>query len=683
MKRNQKRLTIRLFLLLAVACLCGAFTGCSSCAGEEQTPPAQQTEITLNYTENKISITSSFYLEASSGTQKLEGVSYRSSDSTVVSVTAEGKVTGERLGTATVTATLGSMQNSCTVTVEMGEILPLLQLESVSGEETVQIEENATLDLNGFVKLGKNRYDDGKISYSLSNPEAGTVVDGVFIPNPLTGQAESVQTTVTATAKWRGIESGLLTRTVSVNVIRCDGSYTYLTVNGKNYVEALTLYTTDSFEGKSYQTDYEFEYGVVVNGKPFQDLSGVSISVREGAESVSATLGKISALAGGSAVVELKHTAATGEAVTLAIDVNVIYPVEKHQTVVENVSAMDGFEVPSEIMDTNSVVKAVQNLGEENEKQLTVSNGKIYGLETSGSGLTQTKVTFYNAEYAYTAKVTGYSGIITTAERLQTILWWYYSSDNKTNYQETYDEATFKQRYFVLGNDIEVAATQWSSALYDVIDGQGHTITVLEGNARGLFGNILQMGVVKNVAIKFVGNLQGQSMENRQQQVTIIAQFVRGTLDNVYVDYAPASNQVYAHHILGGYIYKEAKISNVYVHTADNVTYPVAPAEPVDPEAPVEPDLTKRGYGVLGQAIGQLSGIAYDGVYVVSKNLDVMLKTPDTGEPVTYKYASNESTTDGIAGVFRYETAEAMLSANVTQVGSWAINEDGTASYVA
>ncbi len=251
------------------------------------------------------------------------------------------------------------------------------------------------------------------------------------------------------------------------------------------------------------------------------------------------------------------------------------------------------------------------------------------------------------------------SGEISNATQFQNMLYWY-TTQATSKRVEVYSADTFRQRYYVLTADITGFATQWDSDFYDVFDGQGHSITVSANRSRGLFGIINPTAIVKNVAIKLAGSMEGSN----SYQATPVAMFVKGTLDNVYVDFAPTSNKSFRHHILGGWIYSSATLNNVYVHTADDVSHPTDSTD---------------GYGVLGALGSQIDSVTLNNVYVVSKNIDVMLKTT---EP-TYRYASNESTTDkvGLNGVYRYETATAMQGANVTQVGNWVIGADGTATF--
>ncbi len=665
MKGYKRHVSIKLLVLLLLVSLCCIFVACkdkdkTTSSTDEQT----STEITINYTENKISITSSFYLEVSSGSQKLEGVSYASSAPTVVSVAADGKVTGEKLGSATITATLGDLEKTCVVTVEAGEILPVLVLENATGDSTVQIEESASLDLSGHVTLGQNAYYDGKLSYTLSNPAAGEVVDGIFIPNPLANGVNELETTVTVTAKWRGIESGLLEKQVAIKIIRYGESFTYITVNGATYVDALTLYTTDSFEGKSYQTEFPFEYGVVENGKALQDFSALSVSVKSGAGVVEAELGTIRSLAGGEAVVQLAYESASGAKATLDIDVNVIYPVEKHSAIVQNVSAMDGFEVSAEIMSPNSVIKAVQNLGEEDEKTLDVVNGRIYGLETSSTGLTETYVTFYNAEYAYTAKVTGYERIIMTAAQLEEMLYWY---GEKADYrQETYDSGTFKQRYYVLGSDIELVNTNWWARFYDVLDGQGHSITATgKISACGLFGIINVGAVVKNVGFNFLGTMEGTAVA-RQTQMATLAMYLKGTLENVYVNVDWVETQERALNVIAGYIYNDAIIKDVYLRITETTVIPATATA------------DGFGYGYLSQ-LCQAKAVL-ENVQVVTSTVDKAVSAVSS-EGSSY-YAENETGQESVLeGVNKYTTVAQMTEAGVSKVGSWSVNADGTATY--
>lgn len=144
-----------------------------------------------------------------------KNVSWSSSDSTVASVTNEGVVTGNKVGTATITVTTedGSKTASCLVRVQSGStIVPA----SISLDKTnEQLAVDATLQLTATV--GPENAANKNVNWSSSNTSVATVSSTGLV----TGKAAS-STPVTITATSAANNSVYATCSITVSEVALD-----------------------------------------------------------------------------------------------------------------------------------------------------------------------------------------------------------------------------------------------------------------------------------------------------------------------------------------------------------------------------------------------------------------------------------------------------------------------------
>lgn len=136
---------------------------------------------------------------------------WETSDSAVVSVTSDGDIKGEGVGTATITATIDNNKLTCTVTVLATEIKPVLSL-SLSGEV---VRKNQPITLSHQLTYGDKSVTPNEITYDSDNPEALSI-SKISTGAMLTAISSARIVTVTVTANYLGM---LATETVTVQTI--------------------------------------------------------------------------------------------------------------------------------------------------------------------------------------------------------------------------------------------------------------------------------------------------------------------------------------------------------------------------------------------------------------------------------------------------------------------------------
>ncbi|MBR2375216.1 MAG: hypothetical protein IKA88_02890, partial [Clostridia bacterium] len=184
---------------------------------------------------------------------ELDGVSltWENSNDNVVALESLNKysckVTAMRVGETTVTATYGEIQKTCTIKVTLNNLYPSLEF-AIDRTGVVNIFPNSKLDLSGYVAFNGKKFDDAKITYSVADPTFGSVDAEKQV---FTSLNKLGSTTITVRADWRGVQSELLEKTVTVKVV-APKTVILKDSDGKS-IQQMQLYTVDSFEGTTYQ----------------------------------------------------------------------------------------------------------------------------------------------------------------------------------------------------------------------------------------------------------------------------------------------------------------------------------------------------------------------------------------------------------------------------------------------
>ncbi len=498
-------LTAIIFTTLFVAS-CGKKGGNSSSESVSEV-----SEVILDETSVTLTLGDSRSLRATDGNDVLL-CNWTSSDENVVSVNEWGTLTANKLGTVTITAEFGGKKADCSVSVSLGGYLPVLETNS---DDEVQVDVAHSTDISGKVLFNGKYYTDAEISYVLSDESVGKVANGVFKP------IKAGKTTVTLTAKWRGVQSDFLTREISISVIHNVNFY----ADGKPVPDEVSLYTIKNFEGEVFETEWKLNPTIDVDG--VEKTPQISVENEDVAE-YNAKTGVLSAKKRGETQIELYYFDGD-ERISKSITLNVILPVAEYGEIISDFSALNG-EIKH---NGKNLLKTLFADGVSSAEQdgcaLDVSeNGKILGVKTDKSGISRFSVTVIGNSYGYKFNLEGCALIINDAKDL-------------LDFKLTAKRKTV-EGYVVMKNDVDMSsldlngdgqtATMGSVAMYDtfypyylkggalgatdmltnvesskavagftgIFEGNGHAIKNFHaGNSYGFFGTI-SSATVRNVA---------------------------------------------------------------------------------------------------------------------------------------------------------------------------------------
>lgn len=427
---------------------------------------------------------------------------WKSSDESVATVDEWGNVTAENVGNVTITATYGKLSATCDVKVTLGGNLPSVETEA---DESVTVDLMHEVGLGGEVYFNGKTAAGGKVTYVVADETIGTVEDGVFKP------LKKGETTVTVIGEWKNVQSPFLTKEIAVKVV----DHVSLLFGDEIAPDEIRLYTTDEFEGETYENEKVLNPTLKVNGTE----KSLSVTV-ENAEiaNYDAASGKITALKSGKTLLKIKSN--DGLEFNQSLEVSVIVPYAEYggktefSTLKGYVETPDGENLFARLF-PDGITAAVQD-----GAPLTVSGGVITDAKCSKSQIVSGVIAADNGRYGYKFNADVAALFVKNSEDLLAM--------------RLTDEKKVIDGYVLLKNDIDmtsldingdgVVGATGGNTMYDtfypyytrsgkgsttmldgdgfigVFDGNGHKINNFHaGNSYGFFGKMTG-AIVKDVA---------------------------------------------------------------------------------------------------------------------------------------------------------------------------------------
>jgi len=643
--KKLKKIILFIIFTLTLTCM-GACA--NSCKGSKNEPKPNY--VALNVESYSMVIGDELILSMDYDFDETAKFEYSSSNESIATVDERGKVVAVNSGTAIVTVTYGNASDSCEITVDSGNALAYLTYDNLPSDGLLRLCVNDSVSIKPLVSFNGKIFDDVQVEYSISDASIGEVVNDRFTAKQI-GETE-----IYVSATWRGLGGETLTKRLSIEVV--NDVQLFLNQGAES---ALLLYTLDNEK-------ISVVAGATENGEA---LANVELELLNGGEKYVEYDGdsiKSRGVAGETALVAT-CVDSQGQTWEKTFKVTVTQTVLNYDGVLTGFSAMDGdFIGETSLLKTlgGRVVKAE----DANGKPLQVKNGKIYGVETSKTGLTKTKITAYSVNVGYVLTIEGYTGIIDEAEDLE----WFgiknngYESDAgyiaglyTTNDRGYTFLAQRQDGYYVLANDIDASdytqpaggekVSNSISAISKLVeplggigltgtfDGQGHTIRGLTVQAHGLFG-IIYRGTLKNVAFT--------ELKSASSYGSTMAQWIiNATIDNVYIQAESLTGNAtglltgcLSGTTLRGCIFEYAKATS-----------------------------SQASYGSLSYMTGRERGASgfvlnsFNGVYVVSPM--VLTNYLASTEPKHYTADASNCTgsTYNYSGIKRYDTQADFVSA--------------------
>ena len=480
------KLLRKIGLWLTALTACVAVCGLSACDGDgEPTPPPAT--LSLDKTEVGMLIGDETSIKATYSEVAGATLAYSSADDDVASVSQDGTVIALSRGETTISVSYGELTKTCNVTVGLGDETPLLSFTQLTDSE-VTVMRTDTLNFASVVTFNEKTFTDAQVDYTLSDPTVASIQNGILTP------LKVGETTVTATANWRGETGATLEKSVLVTVKDDVNLY----VND-GLEREFTLYTTDSFAGNTFQKTTEFVGKAVVNGV---DTACVVTPLDDALDFVTYEDNALVAKAAGVAKFELSCTV-DGNEYTQEITVTVILPVADYATPV-NFSCADG-ALPLETIFGGAVTldKAFAD-GE----PLVLEGNLIKGLTADNAEVAEKKISVYTATCGYNVTLKLYTKIIDDANDLTvfdlatatTVIEGQYLLADDLDASSVAPKMEHRG-YAAGGGSNSSFVTTATVGFKGTFDGNGKTLKLQVG-CMGLFGKLLDGAVIKNLSLE-------------------------------------------------------------------------------------------------------------------------------------------------------------------------------------
>ena len=538
------------------------------------------------------------------------------------------KLTAVRVGEATLTATCGTLKQTCTIKVSLNNLYPSLEFES-NRTEVINIFPNSKLDLSAYVAFNGKKFDDADINYTVADPTFGSVDKE---QQTFTSLNKLGLTTITVQANWRGVASELLERTITVKVV-APKTVILKDAEGKS-IQQMYLYTVDSFEGTTYKKEQTISEIVVQEANDSIENYTVAITdsvAGDGSDTPVATWDsvnkKIIVNTYGSANLTISFDSpATGEPFSYSFAITAVRPLAEYKTPIQNFSWLIG-DLPVDTIFAGGSTNILN--AEQDGRALTIVENKLIDVvATSDTQMSEERITVYNDKVGYILTLETYAMAIDSAEEFQAYL------DS--------DETRTITGYFELKKDINIQNawnfTSDKMTFGGVLEGNGYTLTV-PMRAYGVFGSIT--GTLQNLHL----HVTGVSSKGAGHATSVISKWAGGkaNVKDMYVSIDLAQNATFPYSFsLFGSSDNSFQMRNFVADLGDKL-----PADGYNAGQPIYYNM----HGILFQYISYIDEsnkreTNYDNVYIISSGLKELVNRHD-GPVGTAKncniYAGNDT----------------------------------------
>ena len=434
-------------------------------------------------------------------------VEWKSSDTSVATVTSEGEVEAVAAGVASVTATYEGLKAECAVTVSSSGAKANLAFS----EYSLEMKETQTKRLAPVVRFKGRSYTDAKYTYIVEDEGVATVSSSGVIEAKGYGK-----TKIVVKADWRGLtgeDAEFLTKELVLDVKD--------NINAAIEDNTYVVYQKETvIEGERFSNTADLEYSLKWGEGDITDKSKI-VWYCDNESVLRVENGKIYGVSAGDANVYFSYESEKGDIYeSNTVAVKVVFPVvDKTKTISLTIDKetvltgqeVFGTEVAIEYIECDGVSVSTEEPGKIDFEK--VENGKK-------------TITVYNDSYGYRVEAYVCTKVLRTVADLKALQ---YKGTNIGS-----------GNLYVLGNDIDASgtafeggATGWSqnSGFQGEIDGRGHKILNVTAGRGGMFGTLARAKIHDIV-------FEGVTLKGELRTGLLAATCYNSTLENLTVNYA-------------------------------------------------------------------------------------------------------------------------------------------------
>lgn len=560
----MKKKYVKIFLPLLCVSMLAGFAACAGSdndgggGGVSVLQPGERQKLTIADAEMALLVGDEVYLDVAYDVERGDTLTFTVSNPDVLSVDDLGKCVAKKCGEAVVTVRYGEEVATASVTVGIGDKVPVLMVDAVK-DGKIKIGKSDAFDFAPYVVFNEKTFAVDQFTVTLSDESVGFMEGSVFHPT-------SVGTTqVQIEAQWAGIGHAMLTKTFEVETVTSVELYVN---DGKQ--DVFTLYAISSFAGNSYETEGAFVVRAYENDQPLE----TSVEILSGAEFVdydeqAKTIRSKGVM--GEAEILVSCVYDQDDTYQKRFRVNVLPSIAKYEAAAIEFETMIG-ELPlRDIFGEDVTLYGAQEYG----TPLEIKDNKVLGVTPIQEEVKEITIRVYTQACGFDVSIIPYSRIIRTVEDLEEI---FRITEIQTEVQTSADvsrtyikSATVFDGYYVLGGNIDASGythrvtdntllegeTESKVAYKDgsrirsklnkvgaefplaaqgggltgTFDGRGYTIFNLTVEDHGLFG-LIYGGTVKDVGFQNV-TIKGSAYQ--ENKALFAEQSVDGTFTNVYV----------------------------------------------------------------------------------------------------------------------------------------------------
>lgn len=355
MKRKHKILALftLFFVLLSSAIFFAACKTEKNKVDDNKVSPTKNT-LTLTKTSVQLVYGDSAVVVARYTDEEGKTLEWTTADSTIATV-EDGVISSVGYGNTTITAKYGDLTATCAVSVSFGDYQPVLNVSHV-GENLSLVVEDTYKVVAGVSFKGKNYACE--LTAEVADETMASFENGTI------KALQSGETDITLKGEWKNFDTPLLEKTFHLTVTdKAVAMYVLVDKGGEETVaDTVSLYITDSFEGKKYVNEASVRFVVKENGVEKEG----ELALTSGNDIIDLTDGKISVKKLGDAVITASYENENGETYTKTLSVKVECPVVSYSQHVEWTDAtikniLTYFEDGAVVLSARQGTTALQN----------------------------------------------------------------------------------------------------------------------------------------------------------------------------------------------------------------------------------------------------------------------------------------------------------------------------------